>query len=169
MQINGIAQQLLAPLTDRFSSSGSDSSTAAKATDTSASDFFSTGGSEFHEILSHYDVTNITPREFTALIQQLHDSGEITDADFRQLTRIRLELDQRGVQPDDRMNLVEFFESKLKDCRDHLDAVKAQATPDEAKKLNEKSYTAEAQSQLDWINKFALVHASGADGVDVGA
>ena len=53
------------------------------------------GSSEsFHEILAHYDVTQITLRDFSELIQKLHESGSISDAEAKDLAQMRVELDQ---------------------------------------------------------------------------
>src|SRR5687768_8984813 len=49
------------------------------------------------DILSRYDVTAISPRSFSQLVQELHQAGVLQDADQEQLALLRLELDQQGV------------------------------------------------------------------------
>lgn len=63
MQINGIAKQLLNPLSlGQTGNSGANSSTAA-VLDRLKDAAGSPGGAAFHEILARYDVTAISPRD----------------------------------------------------------------------------------------------------------
>lgn len=170
MQINGIARQLLSPLQfDATPASSPPAAATSAGRDPGDDALTGVTGSAFHEILSHYDMTNTTPKEFSALAQELHDSGEINDAEFRELSRMRLELEQDGQAPDDVINLVDFFENKLRDQTAEFESQRAKADPQLAATLDESTFTAEAKRQLDWVKKFALVHAAGADAVDVGA
>jgi len=170
MQINGIARQLLAPLQFDATTSSAASLAATKAASPPAADSDAGSlGPGFHEILSRYDVTNITPREFSDLVQELHDSGEINDDEFRQLSRMRLELEQAGVGADDPIDLIDFFEDKLRDQTDDLGAPQDPTAPPPETAGKDPAITAETHRQLEWVRKFALVHAAGADGVDVGA
>jgi hypothetical protein len=170
MQINGIARQLLGPLQfDSAPSPPAGNAPAVGGAEPAGNDLVTDRGSAFHEILSRYDVTQITPREFSNLVQELHAAGEIDDAEFRELARMRLELEQGEYGPDDQLSLVDFFEDKLRRQADEFESARAQATPQVAATLDEAPYTAEAKRQLEWIRKFAIVQASGADAVDVGA
>jgi hypothetical protein len=170
MQINGIARQLLGPLQfDTTSSASPASTTTADAVSSVAETDVASLGPGFHEILSRYDVKNITPGEFSDLVQELHDSGEINDNEFRQLSRIRLELEQAGVGADEPIDLVDFIEDKLRTQAGDLDAAQTPGSKDATSTSDVTASIAETKRQLDWVNKFALVHASGADGIDVGA
>jgi hypothetical protein len=169
MQINGIARQLLGPLQfDASSAAASNTTTASTSTTAPESDVGALGPA-FHEILSRYDVTNITPREFSDLVQELHESGEINDDEFRQLSRMRLELEQAGIGADEPIDLVDFFEDKLRDQTDDLGLPHDPTMPPPAVSGKDAASPAETQRQLDWVRKFALVHAAGADGIDLGA
>ncbi len=66
------------------------------------------------EILSQYDVSDITPREFTEMLQSLHTSGVITDQQYQDLSTLRAELDARGIEPDEKTDLVQFCEKRLR-------------------------------------------------------
>jgi hypothetical protein len=166
MQIAGIAQQLLAPLSfDRPSSTSAAGGGANGVIDSSSGDLVSGGvGRAFHEILARYDVKSITPEQFGDMVNELHDAGEINDDEFRELNKMRLQLDQSGIPSDEPVNLVSFFEKKAdaaeKDC---------QTPGDAAKKKADQAALTEAKRQLDWSRKFALVQASGGDGIDLGA
>jgi hypothetical protein len=170
MQINGIARQLLGPLQfDSAPSSPAASPSPAAAADSPADDLVVGRSGAFHEILSRYDVTQITPRQFSDLVQKLHEAGEINDAEFRELARMRLELEQAGYGPDDPLSLVDFFEDKLRDRTAEFESSRDRTAPQVAATLDEAAFTSEAKRQLDWVRKFALVQAAGADAVDVGA
>lgn len=170
MQINGIARQLLGPLQFDATPSSAAAPAAAQAVANSSADAdVGVVSSGFHEILSHYDVTNITPREFSDLVQELRDSGEIDDDEFRQLSRIRLELEQAGIGADEPIDLIDFVEDKLREQADHLAALKTPGSTDPTSTSDVTASIAESKRQLDWVHKFALVHAAGADGLDVGA
>ena len=45
------------------------------------------------KILAHYDMTDVTPSEFSKLIQQLSDKGAISKQDVQELSSIRVDLE----------------------------------------------------------------------------
>ena len=65
------------------------------------------------EILSHYDMTDITPNDFSKLIQQLSDKGTISQKDTQELSSIRVDLENAGVGPDESVNLLEFYQQRI--------------------------------------------------------
>ncbi|MDZ7618774.1 MAG: hypothetical protein U1E05_17350, partial [Patescibacteria group bacterium] len=93
-------------------------------------------------ILGAYDVTRITPRQFTEMIQQLHDAGTISQQEFEQLATIRLDMDSAGIDPDQSVDLVQFYRDKIEGRSQNGFA---QAAPDALTR------------RLDWIEKFALI------------
>ncbi len=101
--------------------------------------------SKLKEILTGYDVTDITPKAFSEMLQKLQESGLIPSKDLHELSQIRTELDQQGVASDQHVNLVEMYTKKLQD------AEKAAKTP---------AATASVQRRLDWLEKFATIQAS---------
>jgi hypothetical protein len=109
------------------------------------------------EVVSRYDVTHISPRDFSQLIQELRQAGAITAADQEELALVRLELDQQGADPDEPIDLVDFLQRKLQTQEREIERMEAkQGTPiDRAVALKE------TLRQIDWISKFALVHQSG--------
>lgn len=169
MQINGIAQQLLAPLGfDRNNSSSSDSTPGPIRIQNDDVITRADGGA-FHRILSQYDVTNITPGEFSNLVQDLHDAGEIDDAEFRELAKMRFELEQSGVPVDEPMDLVDFFTEKLQQRVDEFQSSRAADPLHPPTEKEANAFTAEAKRQVEWVRKFALVNAAGAEAIDLGA
>lgn len=106
----------------------------------------------FGEILVRYDVTDITAREFSEMIQQLQDAGAISREELQQLAMIRLDLDAEGVDPDDAVDLLEFYAEKIEDLR---------------RRLGESGDWAQRRTRLgpllvrlDWIQKFALIQSA---------
>ncbi|MCE9606800.1 MAG: hypothetical protein K8U03_18085 [Planctomycetia bacterium] len=170
MQINGIAKQLLNPLSLGQSNPSSGSSSPIAALDRPKATGGTTGGAEFHEILSRYDVSAITPRELGDLAQELHGAGEITDIDLRDLNKVRADLEQDGIDSDQPVDLTSMLEKKLAQSTAARDALRAQKPSVSASDLMAADKeVAEKNRQLEWIRKFALVQASGAVGIDTGA
>ena len=70
------------------------------------------------EILSHYDMTDITPNDFSKLIQQLSDKGAISPKDMQELSSIRVDLENAGVNPDESVNLLDFYQQQIAKVQD---------------------------------------------------
>ncbi len=104
-------------------------------------------------VLQTYDVTEITPKQLTEMIQRLFDVGVITQQELEQLAAIRLDLDLAGIDPDESIDLLQFYRQKVADL--HRRRSEISAVPDALRR------------RLDWIEKFALVQdASGLAGLD---
>jgi hypothetical protein len=105
------------------------------------------------DILSHYDMTDITPNDFSKLIQQLSDKGTISSKDMQELASIRVDLENAGVSSDESVNLLDFYQQRIAKARDA-----AAQSPD----------TAAAQPNIDalvgrlnWLQKFVAVRQQG--------
>jgi hypothetical protein len=96
------------------------------------------------DILEQYDVTDITPSEYSDMVQELFEAGVIDDGDFNQLAAVRLELDAAGVEPNESIDLVDFYRRKAEDILRRTDGT---AEPPDALK-----------QRLDWVEKFSLIH-----------
>jgi hypothetical protein len=127
------------------------------------------GRGDFHQILAEYDMASITPRQFGEMLQRLHQSGAIDDAELRQLARVRTELEQVGVRPDDPIDLVAFLERREKAAQSKFDLARGDESSDAAMIDAAEISLEDARAQLKWVRKFAVVHAAGSDGVDAGA
>ena len=104
-------------------------------------------------VLKKFDVTEITPKQLSEMIQRLFDAGVITQQEFDQLAAIRLDLDTAGIEPDESVDLLQFYRDKVEEA--HRRSEQAVATPDALR------------NRLDWIEKFALIQAApGAFGLD---
>ncbi|MCC6124813.1 MAG: hypothetical protein IT426_07625 [Pirellulales bacterium] len=113
------------------------------------------------DILRRYDVTDITPEDFSNMITKLRDAGAISDQDFQELSSIRTELESQGLPADESVNLVQLFGDMLRKAQQQIgDKPEGENLP----KL------APAMRKLDWLQKFALIHANpDAAGIDMAA
>jgi transaldolase len=154
MQIKNI-KNILARLSDpiRFDQhrDGADA-VAPKAADASATGAASSSpsSSRLREILAGYDVSNISPKAFSELLQKLQQSGLISDKDLQELSQIRTDLDREGVAPDQRVNLLEKYAKRVQ-AAEQADTLQAAGTD---------ASTASLRRCLDWLAKFAAAHAS---------
>ncbi|GAB4127560.1 hypothetical protein [Thermopirellula anaerolimosa] len=65
------------------------------------------------DILARYDLTDITPREFSQMLEELHQSGLLTDDQFRELNEIRKDLASADVLPQEKIDLLDFYRRLL--------------------------------------------------------
>lgn len=104
-------------------------------------------------VLGTYDVTRMSPKQFTEMIQRLFDAAVITQQEYEQLAAIRLDLDMAGIDPDAPVDLLEFYRDKIAEAHRHTE--RGAAVPDALR------------TRLDWIEKFALLQdGAGAFGLD---
>jgi hypothetical protein len=111
------------------------------------------------EIVGQYDVTNISPREFSEMIRRLHEAGALTDEELQDVSMIRVDLDLERIDPDESLSLVEFYVDKLRELRRSLDDG---ADADASLPAGERSQLAAVQRRLQWVEKLAAIQA-GAD------
>ncbi len=108
-------------------------------------------------VLAEYDVTRISPRAFSEMLQKLHQAGAVTEKDFQELSVIRLELERDGVAAEEQVNLVEVFGKKLGSLPKAPQNSANTANAPAAKETGE----AALRRRIEWLEKFARVHASG--------
>lgn len=114
---------------------------------------------KFRDILAEYDVQSMSPREFSALLQRLHGAGQITDRDFQQLAELRANLDAAQVNPDEPIDLLAFLHERIA-AQENAAIQSADVTIENGDA--DPSGLATSLSQLEWLQKFSLVH-QGAD------
>lgn len=108
------------------------------------------------EILARYDVTDISPREFSEMIRKLHEAGTLTDEQFQELSLIRVDLDLDCLDPDEALNLVEFYADKLSELRQSQDDLEELSGSLSA---NQPPQLAPTQRRLEWMAKFAAIQS----------
>jgi hypothetical protein len=108
-------------------------------------------------IISRYDVTSITPNEFTEMIQKLRQAGAVSDGEFQELSSIRTDLESAGVKPDETVNLVEFYSRKVSDLKQKIEF---------DNRGDDRQLLGLTLKRQDWAQKFALMQANPGAGVD---
>jgi len=100
------------------------------------------------DVLTRYDVTEMTPQDFSEMIQRLYHAGAITDEQLQELSHVRLDLEQADVAPDEPIDLLEFYVRQIEKAQQRLDdrdgAVGVQLAP--------------LLRRLEWIEKLAVLH-----------
>ena len=105
------------------------------------------------EVLSHYDMTDITPSDFSKLVQQLSDKGTISKQDAQELSSIRVDLENADVGPDESVNLLDFYQEKIAKAQEAA----AQSPNPGAARANLELLV----GRLNWLQKFAAVRQGG--------
>ncbi len=104
-------------------------------------------------VLGAYDVTRITPKQFTEMIQRLFDAAVITQQEYEQLAAIRLDLDVGGIDADAPVDLLEFYRDQIEQV--HRRNERGASVPDALR------------TRFDWVEKFAMLQAApGTFGLD---
>ena len=102
------------------------------------------------QALAGYDVTDISPRAFSEMLQKLRQAGTLSEKDYQELSSIRTDLEHEGTDPDHRVNLVDLYAKKLASIRGQSGASQAAVS---------QAAGASAQRQLEWLQSFARLHA----------
>jgi hypothetical protein len=103
------------------------------------------------EILAEYNVTDITPRRFSEMLQKMNKSGIITEDEFKDLSLIRTDLESDQVDPDDSINLVDYYANKLRKQPEDGDASNLSGNEPSPETLRRR---------LDWLEKITLIQSS---------
>lgn len=114
------------------------------------------------EILRKYNVTRITPDQFSEMIQKLYQAGALSEKDYQELAAVRVDLEHAGIEPDETVNMLEIYSDKVSKAQKELDA-----TLDDAAR---QQRLGPDLHRLDWLQKFALIQAHpDAAGLDLAA
>ena len=149
---------LLGPLT-KTGSSGGEAVAATVAPAATAEPSSSTpphATAEFRQILARYDVTQISPAQFSRMLGELRQTGLLDEGDLFQLGQILVDLDTEGVEADEDVDLVERYTDQLDKLQDRLEDLGS----DEEAFAGVAPALAAVQKRLDWLTKFALVHSA---------
>jgi hypothetical protein len=102
------------------------------------------------QILAKYDVTDISPNDFSTMIQSLYNNGSISKTDFQNLSSLRSEVQASGVQPDEQINLLDYYRQQVQN---------AQAATANPSDTAAQQQIAPMLQRLGWLEKFAAGHA----------
>ena len=103
---------------------------------------------ELKGIVSQYDLTDITPRDFSEMLRELRDAGALTETEYGDLAQIRLDMDTENVDPDESLNLLEFYGKSI-------DRARGDSESDTASTM-----LASMERRLDWLEKVAVLQES---------
>jgi len=136
----------------------------SKPTETTAAEPNSPAtSSSFRQILSKYDISSITPRQFSEMLQKLHQSGTISGQQYQDLSQIRTDLDASGVQPDEEVDLVKFYSQKLNKAQG---AAAAAQTKSSSLPAGQSQSLTTMQQRLEWLRKVSTIQSDPAAGIN---
>ncbi len=142
MDIGGILSGIELPL--RSSRSGD---AAEPAPVSATASVRKPGATALRDVLSRYDMRNITPKQFAQFAQELRQGGLVTQDELQEISLIRLEMDQANIQPDEPVDLLKFLSKKLEKLQGSWGSPEAGGVID-----GDTLQT--TLRQLDWVRKF---------------
>lgn len=146
--LSGAAQRLAPWLAGGRPAGGAGSAGAPKGAAPPPRASSSAKADALRTLAAHYDVTRITPREFSELVQRLRKADVLTETDLQELAGIRVDLEQAGLSADEEVDLVDFYRRRL----EQLEAeTKADPTANRAQ-------LDRYRRRLDWVTRLALMH-----------
>jgi hypothetical protein len=110
----------------------------------------SSSAAAVRSVLSKYDMTDISPSDFSQMIQQLYQSGGISQQNLQELNAIRTDLESAGVGPEESVNLIDFYTQKIASVQSQSDLT---GTPAEQQQITP------LMQRLDWLQKFNAMKA----------
>lgn len=99
------------------------------------------------QILARYNVRDISPASFSAMIQKLKEAKAISEAEFQDLAAIRQDLDAAGMDPNKSLDLVDFYSNRVQKLQRQTDDPQSQ------------QLLAPTLRRLQWVQKFALMQS----------
>jgi hypothetical protein len=110
------------------------------------------------QIASQYDVTAITPEEFSEMMQQFYQANVLSMDELQDLAMIRVDLDRAGIELDEEVNLLELYGERL-----HRLEI-ATAGPLGQGESGEQSADVDAtRRRFQWLQKLAVVQSAPED------
>ncbi len=160
MQVNNILSGLSDAASLAKGRSSAAATTASQAAAAAAPTVLNGNSAAVRAILAQYDVTDITPNEFSQMTQKLFDAGAISQQDLQELNGVRTDLLAAGADSDESVNLVDFYTQKIQAAQGQL------KTTDPA---TQQQQLAPLVRRLDWMEKFKTMKDEPAAGISVTA
>jgi hypothetical protein len=101
-------------------------------------------------VLKKYDVTQITPEVFSRMLKELAQTGALSDKELQELSAVRLDLENAHIESDETVNLVEFYNNKIRDTQKESDF--------SSSSTSQQQLLAPLVSRLGWMEKFQTIH-----------
>jgi hypothetical protein len=118
------------------------------------------------DIIGQYNVRNISPDDFSQMINELQSSGAISTTDFRTLQQVRSSLDSSGASSSQPLDLVGFLQDQLAAAQQKAGGLQ----PGTPAAQTAQTATDSVEAQLAWVQKFsALQTVSGSQPLDATA
>jgi len=107
-------------------------------------------------IVAAYDVTDITPRSFSEMLQKLRQTGALPDKEYQELAGIRADLENAGIGADERIDLTQFCAERLRQTQEEMQTLRQKngvaPGPGEIEAV--------MQRRLEWTQKCATIRES---------
>ncbi len=146
--LSGAVQRLAPLLPGGWPSGAAGSAGAPKGAPSPSPASSSAKADALRTLAAHYDVTRITPREFSELVERLRKADVLSETDLQELAGIRVDLEQAGLSADEEVDLVAFYRRRV----EQLEAeTKAEPTANQAQ-------LDRLRRRLDWVTRLALMH-----------
>jgi hypothetical protein len=107
------------------------------------------------EIMADYDLTEITPEEFSEMLNRLRKEGAITEEEYTQLAQVRVELDHEGIGATETIDLLSVYRARIQ----KLSQRAADTSTTASQRATLQQTVAAAEHRLDWLEKLELVHS----------
>jgi len=105
----------------------------------------------WQEILKDYDVTHITPRQFSEMLQRLRESGVIGEQEYMDLTQVRRDLMEAGIENDEPVDLLDFYQKVIRKLQLMQSLGSAESTEDIEMAMQR------AEKNLAWLEKVSTL------------
>lgn len=159
MQINSLTQQLANPLSLLSGGGQAEKKKTEHASEAASPTAAPTPS--LIEILSRYDVHDMTPNDFVEMLNELRKAGEISDDELKELSLLTLQMNTDNVDSDIPIDLIAYLQGKLGEASQILDSAEKNgaASPDAIAQA--KLTQSRSMSLLDWLEKFDAIQKSG--------
>lgn len=107
------------------------------------------------QIMADYDLTRITPKEYSEMLDRLRKGGVIGDEEYGQLAQVRVELDSEGIGAGESTDLLSFYHQRAQRLSNQLEGL----PPDTPGRTTVSQSLSATQHRMDWLEKLAMVHS----------
>ena len=118
---------------------------------------------KLRDVLGQFDLQQITPHEFTDLLQKLRTSGAVSDGELKDLQQVRLELDSQQTDPNQPVNLVQFLSQRLDQAQQQLKTLGG-SNPDDPAQAEAAANVQSLQRQFTAVQRLTAVQVGAAAG-----
>jgi len=106
------------------------------------------------QVMADYDLTQITPQQYSEMLDRLRKGNAITEEEYAQLSQVRTELDSGGIGADEKVDLLSFYHQRTQRLSKQVEE-----TTDTASRSGLAQSLRDTQHRLDWLEKLEMVHA----------